>query len=218
MSAFDPDSDLSGDVAFRLMAASFVRLFWRHAVLDQAIDWLLAHGYQVVPLDASAWTREEDLHTAIAQALEFPDYNGRNLHALNDCLGDVMAFEYGARRDVTGLVIVFTGYDTFAAHCPRAAQITLDIIAGQARTAALLGRRMCCLVQTDDPDARFDPVGAMPVLWNDAEWLDSKRQPRLSHPGISCAEDLGQPCGGLLKSTGTLTTRLDTVQKTPPEK
>jgi hypothetical protein len=28
MSAFDPDADLSDDVAFRLMAPSFVRLFW----------------------------------------------------------------------------------------------------------------------------------------------------------------------------------------------
>lgn len=161
MSAFDPDSDLSGDVAFRLMAASFVRLFWRHALLDQAIDWMLDHGYQVVRLDASAWPREEDLHTAIAQALEFPNYYG---------LSDVTSFEYGARRDATGLVIVFTGYDKFAAHCPHIAQITLDIIADQARTTALLGHRMCCLVQTDDPDTRFDPVGAMPVLWNDAEW------------------------------------------------
>ncbi|WP_214327498.1 barstar family protein [Nonomuraea sediminis] len=177
MSAFDPDSDLSSDVAFRLVAASFVRLFWRHALLDQSIDWLLDHGYQVVRLDASAWTREEDLHTAIAQALEFPNYYGRNLDALNDCLSDVTSFEYGARRDATGLVIVFTGYDKFAAHCPRAAQITLTIIADQARSAALFGHRMCCLVQTDDPDTRFDPVGAMPVLWNDAEWLDSKRHP-----------------------------------------
>ncbi|MEV4160163.1 barstar family protein [Nonomuraea dietziae] len=177
MSAFDPDGDLSGDVAFRLVAASFVRLFWRRALLDQAIDWLLDHGYQVVRLDASAWTREEDLHTAIAQALEFPNYYGRNLDGLNDCLSDVTAFEYGARRDATGLVIVFTGYDRFAAHCPRAAQITLNIIADQARSASLFGHRMCCLVQTDDPDIRFDPVGAIPVLWNDSEWLDSKRHP-----------------------------------------
>ncbi|MEV1177912.1 barstar family protein [Nonomuraea sp. NPDC049784] len=102
MSAFDPDADLSGDVAFRLVTASFVRLFWRHALLEQTIDWLLDHGYQVVRLDAFAWTREEDLHTAIARALEFPNYYGRNLDALNDCLSDVSAFEYGARRDAGG--------------------------------------------------------------------------------------------------------------------
>ncbi len=31
MSAFQPDADLSGDVAFRLMATSFMRLFWQSA-------------------------------------------------------------------------------------------------------------------------------------------------------------------------------------------
>jgi hypothetical protein len=89
MSAFDPDADLSGDVAFRLIAASFVRLFRRPALLDQAIGWLLDHNYQVVRLNASGWTREEDLHEGISQALGFPDYYGRNLDALSDCLSDV---------------------------------------------------------------------------------------------------------------------------------
>ncbi len=73
--------------------------------------------------------------------------------------------------------MVFTGYDKFVAHCPHGAQATLDIFADQARGAALFGHRMCCLVQSDDPNIRFEPVGAMPVLWNDAEWLDSKRHP-----------------------------------------
>jgi hypothetical protein len=74
-------------------------------------------------------------------------------------------------------VLVFTRYDRFAGSCPRSSQIVLDIMAGQARSAALFGRRMMCLVQSDDPDIRFEPVGATPVMWNDAEWLDAKRQP-----------------------------------------
>ena len=40
----------------------------------------------------------------------------------------------------------------------------------------LTGHRMLALVQTDDPELRFEPVGAMPVLWNDAEFLDSSRR------------------------------------------
>ena len=35
--------------------------------------------------------------------------------------------------------------------------------------AALIGHRMICLVQSDDPSIQFDPIGATPVLWNDAE-------------------------------------------------
>ena len=176
MSAFDPDADMSDDVAFRLMAPSFVRLFWRTSVLDTALGALRERGYQVVQLDASAWLREADLHHDIAAALDFPDYYGRNLDALNDCLCDVVTYDYGTSRDATGLVLVFTGYDTFAGRCPRAAQIVLDILAGQARSAALIGHRMCCLIQSNDPTIRFDPVGAMPVLWNDTEWLDSNQQ------------------------------------------
>jgi hypothetical protein len=33
-----------------------------------------------------------------------------------------------------------------------------------------------CLIQSDDPHVRFERVGATPVAWNDAEWLDSRRQ------------------------------------------
>ena len=51
----------------------------------------------------------------------------------------------------------------------------LDILAGQARTAILIGNRVICLVQSNDPQLTFDPVGAMPVMWNDAEWLNANR-------------------------------------------
>lgn len=33
-----------------------------------------------------------------------------------------------------------------------------------------------CLVHTNNPHIRFEPVGATPVMWNDAEWLASKRR------------------------------------------
>jgi hypothetical protein len=51
----------------------------------------------------------------------------------------------------------------------------LDTFARRSRSAALIGRRMMCLVQTDDARLTFAPVGATPVTWNNAEWLDSKR-------------------------------------------
>jgi barstar (barnase inhibitor) len=137
---------------------------------------LRERGYQVVSLDASGWMQDADLHRDIADALDFPDYYGHNLDALNDCLRDVVTYDYGTSRDVTGLVLTFTGYDAFADRCPRTAQVVLDILADQARSAALIGHRICCLIQSNNPNIRFDPVGAMPVLWNDAEWLDSSRR------------------------------------------
>jgi hypothetical protein len=174
MSAFDPDT-ASQDVAFRLVADSFVRLFWRRELLDSTLEQLEQHGYQIVSLDAASWTREADMHRAMVEALDFPGYYGHNLNALNDCLRDVVAHDYGARADATGLVVVFTAYDVFARRCPEVAQAVLEIIAIRARAGALVGHRVCCLVQSDDPHICFDPVGARPVLWNDAEWIDSQR-------------------------------------------
>ncbi|WSE02425.1 hypothetical protein OG574_02955 [Streptomyces sp. NBC_01445] len=52
----------------------------------------------------------------------------------------------------------------------------LDILADRARSAALFGHRIMCLVHSNDPDISFEPVGAMPVQWNDAERLDSSRR------------------------------------------
>ncbi len=113
---------------------------------------------------------------ALAPALDFPAYFGRNLDALNDCLRDVAVGDYGWRADTaTGLVLVLTTFDRFAAADGRTAQVLLDSFADQARRAMLLGNRLMCLVQSNDPSLAFEPVGAMPVTWNDAEWLDAKR-------------------------------------------
>jgi hypothetical protein len=163
------------DRAFRLLSTSAVTLFWRREVLDETTAWLSKHGYQVIPL-AGDWTTEQDLHRAIASALDFPDYYGQNLDALNDCMRDVVGQDYGWAPDAAGLALVFIGYDTFAARFPATAQAVLDIMADRSRGALLLGRRLLCLVQSDDPDIRFEPVGATPVAWNDAEWLDASRQ------------------------------------------
>ena len=170
MSAFDPESDLGHDLAFRLLRDSAVTLFHREDVLVQTTEWLSEHGYQIVSLDASSWASGKDLHREIARALDFPDYYGHNLDALNDCLRDVVTQDYGWEPAATGLVVVFRGYDHFVRKMPAAAQTVLDIIAVRSRSAALLGRRLICLVQTDDHDIAFPAVGATPVAWNDAEW------------------------------------------------
>lgn len=159
------------------MSNSYVVLFWRREVLAESVDWLRDHGYRIVALDAGAWGDEPAMHRAIAAAFDFPDYYGKNLAALNDCLSDVAAYSYGSSKDDTGLVVVLDRFDRFHRQCPRAAPIVLDIFAEQARVASLIGHRMMCLVRSDDPDICIRPVGAMPVVWNPAEWLNSKRRP-----------------------------------------
>ncbi|WP_181445453.1 hypothetical protein [Flexivirga caeni] len=41
--------------------------------------------------------------------------------------------------------------------------------------ALLIGNRIVCLVQSNDPGLKFAAVGAMPVLWKDAEWSAKRR-------------------------------------------
>jgi RNAse (barnase) inhibitor barstar len=153
------------DRAARLAMTGFVTLFWRTEVLEDTLGWLLEHGYDVVRLPAAEWTSQADFHRDIRVALDFPDHYGNNLDALNDSLRDI-AIEGTAP---VGLVLVLAGYDAFARREPRAAQTILDITADQARTGALFGHRLLCLVQSDDPRLTFVPVGATAVAWNPAE-------------------------------------------------
>ncbi|MGH8890634.1 MAG: barstar family protein [Acidothermaceae bacterium] len=109
------------------------------------------------------------------RALDFPGFFGRNLDALNDCMHDVVTGDYGSRLDATGFALVLRHYDKFVRLEAEAAHSILDIIAGQCRNGALIGHRRMCLVQSDDPKLHFAPVGGTPVLWNEAEWLNTRR-------------------------------------------
>jgi hypothetical protein len=163
---------------YRSMAANtFVTLYWRRELLDQSIARLRGEQFAVVEVDASGWATDEALHHDIAAALDFPDYYGRNLDALNDCLRDVVNGHYGVPEDAAGFVLAFTHYDRFTRASPRTAQIVLDILADHGRHAAVFGQRVLCLVHSDDPDITFQRVGGMPVMWNQAEWLTSRRRP-----------------------------------------
>lgn len=164
-----------GDRAFDLVKNGDVTLYWRTEILDELVAGLVRGGYQIVRLDAGGWAKQADFHRDIKAALDFPDYYGHNLDAFNDCMRDVASWEYGASRDATGTVLVFTGYDAFAGKEPRAAQVILDLISLNARRAMLYGHRLLCLVQSNDPNIIFEPVGATPVLWNPAEWADHRR-------------------------------------------
>ncbi|MFF5243837.1 barstar family protein [Streptosporangium sp. NPDC000095] len=175
MAVFDQDARSTHHLDYRLMAGSPVTLFWHQAILNEAIDWLVAHGYQVVRLDASGWLEEGDLHRDFASALGFPAHYGGSLVALGDCLGDVAVCDYGVKPEATGLVLVLIGYDRFAVRFSEVAEMVLDIIACNSWTAMLMGHRMFCLVQSDDPRIVFGPLGGAYARWNDREWREDRR-------------------------------------------
>jgi hypothetical protein len=175
VATWDPDAEITHPVDFRLVHNTFVTMYRRSSLLDETIEWLRSHGYDVVQFDAARWGHIDVMFDDVAAGLDFPGYFGRNLDALNDCMRDVASGDYGWHPDATGLVIVLRGFDSFASADRRTAQILLDIVACQARSAILIGNRIICLVQSNDPRLSFEPVGATPVMWNDVEWLDSSR-------------------------------------------
>jgi hypothetical protein len=175
VASWDADARTTHPVDFRLVHNTFVTMFWRSSLLGETVGWLRSHGYEVAEFDAGSWASVGDMLDDLAERLQFPGYFGRNLDALNDCMRDVASHEYGWAADATGLVIVLSAFDTFATVDRTTAQIMLSIVADQARSAILVGNRLICLVQSNDPQLSFEPVGAMPVLWNDAELLNSSR-------------------------------------------
>lgn len=175
MAAFRIDPTPGQREDWALLQNGFITMFWRHDLFDASRARLTAEGYLVVDLDAARWYSKLEMLDAFAQALEFPDYFGRNLDAFVDCLRDVVTFTYGSAADSTGTVIALARFDVFASREPATAWQVLDILAGAARSAMLMGHRFIVILQSDDPVIEFDSVGATPVMWNRQESLDAKR-------------------------------------------
>jgi len=176
VASWNVDAETSRAVDYLLVQNSFVTMFHGLTLLESTVAWLRAHGYDVIEFDSHTWEIDANMYDDVATRLDFPNHFGRNVSALNDCLSDVACHEYGCRPDATGLVLVMRGFDTFAAADPGTAQALLDIVADQARRAILVGHRLMCLLQSNDPQLRFADVGGTPVVWNSPEWLNAVRE------------------------------------------
>lgn len=173
MATWDPADELNHPLDFLLIQSGFISLFCQREILDETILWLRKCSYKVVKVDSASWRSLADLHRDIAQVLDFPDYYGSNLDALNDCLGDVAVQSYGWSAADTGLILVIDGYEAFARRDAKTAHLLLDIFAKQASYAALFGHRMMCLVRTADLALQIPQVGGVPVSWNHREFLSA---------------------------------------------
>lgn len=199
MASWDAEAQTTHPIDYGLVQNTFVTMYWRSPVLGETVGWLRSHGYEVAEFDAGSWTSADGMLDDLAERFQFPGYFGRNLDALNDCMRDVASHEYGWPAGATGLVIILRAFDAFAAVDRRTAQILLNIVAAQARSAILFGNRIICLVQSNDPQLSFEPVGAMPVLWNDAGLLSLAMASEPEPPPIGNARYL-PPGLGLLRT------------------
>lgn len=150
---------------WQILQNGWTSLYWQESILNTDLDWFRQEKYKILELDCSKWTDESRIHKDLQGVLGFPDYYGENLNALNDCLSDMEIIE-------TGLLIVFRHFQVVEKEL---AHKLLDVFADNSRRQGLFGRRLLTLVQTDNPTYQIEPVGSDPVLWNGAEWLNSKR-------------------------------------------
>jgi hypothetical protein len=162
---FDPTDvetfrDRTGRYDWHLLRSSPVHRVDTSAALRVVADRLAELGYTVHRLAGAQWRTRGDVHAALAGALSFPGHYGRNLDALADSLRDVAEFEYGSDPAATGTALVIDDGDRLVAVDPEFAHALLDVYAGAAQYAALLGHPMLCLVATT---AELAPVGARPV-------------------------------------------------------
>ena len=169
MASFRDDSDDLQRLDWSLLQNGPVTLYFSRAVLEGDVAWLLDHGYVVNRLDCRAWKDAASALGELARELQFPDYFGKNLDALNDCLGDLSV------PDGSGRAVVLEHFDRAMSLQETFCTALLDIFATQSRAHLLFGRRLFAMVQSDDPRLSIGPVGATPVTWNQRESLDEVR-------------------------------------------
>jgi RNAse (barnase) inhibitor barstar len=169
MAIFRNEPDEFQRLDWLLLQSGAVTLYFRPQVLAEDVEWLKQNHYRVDTFDCSVWLSVSEMHEGLSCGLEFPDYYGCNLNALNDCLADLEVSEAGGR------VVVFNRYDSFAARFSEIAWSILDIMEINSRRLLLFGRRLIVLVQSDDPETSFERVGGRSVMWNPREWLNSSR-------------------------------------------
>ena len=141
------------------------------------MKWLQSNGYGIIEFDAGLWKSEEQMHISLRSGLSFPDYYGKNLDALNDCMWEDLVIP-----DEGGLVLVLHRYDHFAkavqistADARSFAELVLDNFARAVRYHMLFGRRLIIILQSDNPRIRFENLAPVAADWNPHEWLAKNR-------------------------------------------
>jgi RNAse (barnase) inhibitor barstar len=146
-----------------------VSLYLREEILREDLKVLESYDYQVVAFDCATWDSVEQMHLSFQESLNFPNYYGRNLDALNDCVTEDIRVP-----DTGGLVIVLRNVDRYPENRTALAGV-LSVFARASRRHMLTGHRFLTFVQTNDPRERFDSFDCRSAIWNHREWLNKAR-------------------------------------------
>lgn len=151
-----------------LMMNGSIVMFWRQSVLEKYVENIREEGFDVYLFDCESWDKNTCL-LELGKTLEFPNYYRKNLDAFNDCLSDIVPSN-------EGFVLVFKNFDKFNERDKDTAFHVLDIIQNNSwRLLVENQKKLMAFVHTSDPRLEIQPVGALPVLWNNEEWLNKSR-------------------------------------------
>ncbi len=144
-----------------------ISLFYKLEVLDGTVAWLKQRGYTVATAACEPDPSKRRVLDSITAALGFP--TGANLDGFDDYCWQLEVPDDG------GFALVLLRFDQVATADRKLAETVLDILAGSAWHKLLFGRRLICLVQSDDPWLTFGPVGGHAPMWNPREWSNKDR-------------------------------------------
>lgn len=177
MVAFNQHGERENRLDLEILRDGSVALYWRREYLSEDIEWLRQQNYQVFSFNCSEWSSDDAMHNDLQRVLPLPAYYGRNFDALYDSVEEL------AVPDVGGFALVLNRYDAYSKSLgatvmrsgqPRA-QVILDIFARGSRYFLLTGRRFLTLLQSDDPQLRFERLACVHADWNRREHLYEDR-------------------------------------------
>ena len=153
----------------RLLQNGCIVMYYSPFLMEQHSCELVLAGWTFKEIYAASKGSQNEFFDQVSMQLDFPDYFGRNLDALNDCLSDIVLPE--SRRLAFGL----TRFDLLAQQSADFAHAVLDIFARMERSCLMRNERILLLIQSSNPNLNFPPVGGTPVLWNFKEWHNADR-------------------------------------------
>ena len=175
MGSFDNAPETWERTDWTLLQNGFITLFMASQSFADAKRALADLGYVVVELDAGSWDTTEAALLDFGRSFAFPDYYGKSVNALVDCLRDVATFDYGSDPASAGTVVAIDHLDSLNRRDADLTWTLLDTLADTGRQALLIGHRFLVIARSDDPRLAIRPVGATAVGWNRREWPNKAR-------------------------------------------
>lgn len=167
---------------FQLLQNGHLHLFRHEWALSRLVTDLAGLGYEVVEVDAASCDGADSLRDVVIAAIpDWPsDYGRDSWPGFNDGLMDYLLT---AERPL--LVLTLKGLDQVRSKDEASALALLELLASIARWHLLFGRRLICLIGTDDIEFEVGALGGEHPFWSRHEFLLAHRTGERLPPWIA---------------------------------